>query len=152
MACEDSVLQGLTADPSKITDPIKSPTDKFELLPAFLRVRGLVKQHLDSFNYLVNEEIKLIVGAQGNQRVTVQADENFYLKYLDVHVGQPSIDEEFRSQTITPQQCRLRDITYSAPITVDVEYTRGKEIVVKRGKKGVGAIPIGRIPIMLRFE
>lgn len=38
-----------------------------------------------------------------------------------------------------------RDITYSAPITVDVEYTRGKEIVVKRGKDGVGAIPIGAI-------
>ena len=27
---------------------------------------------------------------------------------------------------ITPQQCRLRDATYAAPITVDIEYTRGK--------------------------
>lgn len=25
---------------------------------------------------------------------------------------------------LTPNQCRLRDQTYSAPITVDVEYTR----------------------------
>lgn len=144
-------MECLMADPAKLTSPIKEPTDKFELLPAFLRVRGLVKQHLDSFNYLVNEEIKLIVSAQGNQKIVVQADENFYLKYLDVHVGQPSIDEEFRSREVTPQQCRLRDITYSAPISVDVEYTRGKEIVVKRGKKGdTGAIPIGRIPVMLR--
>jgi DNA-directed RNA polymerase III subunit RPC2 len=45
---------------------------------------------------------------------------------------------------VTPQQCRLRDITYSAPITVDVEYTRGKEIIVKKGKSpGVGAVAIG---------
>ena len=53
---------------------------------------------------------------------------------------------------ITPQQCRLRDMTYSAPISVDVEYTRGKEIVVRRGKNGQGAITIGRMPIMLRSD
>ena len=25
-------------------------------------------------------------------------------------------------------QCRLRDMTYSAPITVDIEYTRGSQV------------------------
>ena len=53
---------------------------------------------------------------------------------------------------ITPQQCRLRDITYAAPITVDIEYTRGKEIVVKKGRNGQGAVCIGRMPLMLRCE
>lgn len=53
---------------------------------------------------------------------------------------------------ITPQQCRLRDITYSAPVSVDIEYTRGKEIVSKAGRNGVGAVPIGRIPLMLRSD
>jgi len=41
-------------------------------------------------------------------------------------------------------QCRLRDMNYSAPIIVDVEYVRGKQIVIRKG------IPIGRMPIMLR--
>lgn len=31
-------------DPSKLSQPIKSVEDKFQLLPAFLKVRGLVKQ------------------------------------------------------------------------------------------------------------
>ncbi len=53
---------------------------------------------------------------------------------------------------ITPQQCRLRDITYGAPITVDIEYTRGKEIVVKKGRGGQGAVCIGRMPLMLRCD
>lgn len=53
---------------------------------------------------------------------------------------------------ITPQQCRLRDITYSAPVSVDIEYTRGKEIVSKAGRNGQGAITIGRIPLMLRCD
>lgn len=35
-------------------------------------------------------------------------------------------------------------MTYSAPITVDVEYTRGQQRIIRNG------IPIGRMPIMLR--
>ncbi len=41
-------------------------------------------------------------------------------------------------------------MTYSAPISVDIEYTRGKEVIVKKGKNGVGAVTIGKLPLMLR--
>jgi hypothetical protein len=67
-------------DPAKLTKPIKTVKDKYELLPAFLKVRGLVKQHIDSFNYLINHEIKKIVRAKGNERVTCDADPNWYLR------------------------------------------------------------------------
>ena len=69
-------------DPAKLTKPIKTVKDKYELLPAFLKVRGLVKQHIDSFNYLINHEIKKIVRAKGNERVTCDADPNWYLRYF----------------------------------------------------------------------
>ncbi len=62
------------------------------------------------------------------------------------------MEEDYITSGITPQQCRLRDMTYSAPISVNVEYTRGKEIVVRQGKDGVGAVNIGRIPLMLRCD
>ena len=69
----------------------------------------------------------------------------FYLKYLDVHVGSPNVEEEFSiTKAITPHDCRLRDMTYAAPITVDIEYTRGQQRVIRNG------LPIGRMPIMLR--
>lgn len=74
----DEVLAALQEDPSKLCQPIKRITDKFQLLPAFLKVRGLVKQHIDSFNYLINYEIKKIVMA--NEKVTCDTDPNFYLK------------------------------------------------------------------------
>lgn len=45
---------------------------------------------------------------------------------------------------VTPFQCRLRDCTYSAPLYVNVRYTRQRQIVTKNG------VQIGRIPIMLR--
>lgn len=44
------------------------------------QVRGLVRQHIDSFNYFINQEIKKIVRAKGNEKVTCDSDPNFYLK------------------------------------------------------------------------
>ena len=73
-------------------------------------------------------------------------------RYTAIYVGRPSLEEDYIQTELTPNQCRLRDQTYSAPVTVDVEYTRGKEVVIRKGKGGVGAIPIGRMPIMLRSD
>ena len=137
----------LSGDPAKLAAPIKTLKDKFELLPAFLKVRGLVRQHIDSFNYLINEEIKKIIHAKANEKVTCDTDPNFYLRYTNIHVGKPSVEEDYIVEDITPQQCRLRDMTYAAPVTVDVEYTRGKEIVTRTSKNGVGGVTIGRIPL-----
>ena len=36
---------------SELSAPVKRLEDKWTLLPAFLRVRGLVKQHIDSYNW-----------------------------------------------------------------------------------------------------
>jgi DNA-directed RNA polymerase III subunit RPC2 len=146
----DWVPDCLQGDPATLNAPIKTLKDKFELLPAFLKVRGLVRQHIDSFNYLINDEIKKIIAAKANEKVTCDTDPNFYLKYTNIHVGKPSVEEDFIVEDITPQQCRLRDMTYAAPVTVDVEYTRGKEIVTNTAKNGVGGVTIGRIPLMLR--
>jgi hypothetical protein len=51
----------------KLGRPINTVEDKWKLLPAFLKIKGLVKQHIDSFNYFINVEIKKIVMA--NQKV-----------------------------------------------------------------------------------
>lgn len=52
--------------------------DKWKLLPAFLKVKGLVKQHIDSFNYFINVDLKNIIKA--NEKVTSDVDPHFYLK------------------------------------------------------------------------
>ncbi|CAG9463203.1 unnamed protein product [Pedinophyceae sp. YPF-701] len=142
---DDALESCLYSDPSKLTAPIKTLKDKYEMLPAFLRTKGLMKQHIDSFNYFITREMKQIIRAKGNEKVTIDSDPNFFLKYLDIHVGKPCIEgDNFWTEDITPQQCRLRDITYAAPITVDVEYTRGRELITRRG------VAIGRLPLMLR--
>jgi DNA-directed RNA polymerase III subunit RPC2 len=60
--------------------------------------------------------------------VTADVDSTFYLKYLDVFVGEPSVEEQIGVvNKITPMECRLRNLTYHAPINAYIEYTRGNE-------------------------
>jgi hypothetical protein len=127
----------------KLTDPVDKIEDKWELLPAFLQVKGLVKQHIDSFNFFVEKDLKNIVKA--NDRVTSDIDPNFFLKYTDIYVGRPERSEaESTQKKIYPHECRLRDMTYSAPILVDFLYYRGGKTIRRKG------LSIGKLPIMLR--
>jgi DNA-directed RNA polymerase III subunit RPC2 len=49
-------------------------------LPAFLKVRGLVKQHIDSYDYFINVEIKKVLEA--NALVQCDEDTTWFLRYL----------------------------------------------------------------------
>uniref|UniRef100_F6HVA5 DNA-directed RNA polymerase n=1 Tax=Vitis vinifera TaxID=29760 RepID=F6HVA5_VITVI len=127
-------------------DPVKQAVDKFPLLPEFLKVRGLVKQHLDSFNYFVKTDIKKIVRA--NDRIVSSVDPSIYLRFKDVRIGEPSITVDGISEKLNPHTCRLSDMTYAAPILVNIEYITGSHVQKTRVEKN--DVVIGRMPIMLR--
>ena len=96
---------------------------------------------MDSFNFFVDVELKKILKA--NEKITVEEEPDFYMKYTDIRVGEPETEDNSVTSLITPQQCRLRDITYSAPITVDVEYAYKKKKYTRE------KILIGKMPVML---
>ena len=125
--------------------PVGSLKEKWRLLPHFLEIRGLMRQHVDSFNIFIERELQKIVQSPSACEIRSEHDAKFYLRYTDCWVGEPSIEEDsYSSSQATPFQCRLRDCTYSAPIYVNVRYTRGRQIVVKK------KVLVGRMPIMLR--
>lgn len=129
----------------KLTDPISTKEDKFQLLPAFLKVKGLVKQHIDSYNFFVEQEIKDIVRA--NRTIRSDVDSNFWLEFTDIRVDRPRRQDwqDAKSHTdVTPMECRLRDMTYAAPILVDIQYIRDKQRIVRKN------VPLGRMPVMLK--
>ncbi|KAL6720160.1 DNA-directed RNA polymerase III complex subunit Rpc2 [Lecanora helva] len=94
--------------------------------------------------------MKRIVKA--NQKILSDIDPRFFIEYDDIYVGRPTRNEEDEqsmanrqwSSTVTPNECRLRDTSYSAPIMVDVSYWRGIRTVKRKG------VVIGRLPVMLR--
>ncbi|UYI26234.1 DNA-directed RNA polymerase II subunit RPB2 [Encephalitozoon cuniculi] len=115
---------------------------RLELIKLFFNEKGLVRQHIESYDYFVDHEIKALVRA--NQIVDSDIDHTFYLKYLDIRVAMPSVEENMVNYNVFPIECRLRDITYSANIYVDIEYVRNRQIIVKRD------VCIGKMPVMLR--
>lgn len=129
-----------------LSDPINTAEDKWNLLPAFLKVKGLVKQHIDSYNHFVDVELKKILKA--NKVVRSDVDPNFKFEYVDIRVLRPNrLDEDDlqnHESTVTPNECRLRDMTYAAPVVVDIIYTRGGTRVRRSN------IKIARMPIMLK--
>ena len=123
----------------------KGYQDKWELLPAFLKVKGLVKQHLDSFNYFVNVDIKAILAA--NSLVVSDVNPYMFIRYTDIRIGRPyRNDMNLARALLTPMECRLTDFTYSALICVDIDYTHEDKVKKQKG------VPIGSIPIMLRSD
>lgn len=52
-----------------------------------------------------------------------------FLRYRDIYFDEPSVEEEnMETVKVNPNDCRLRDLTYAAPILVNVEYTRGLRV------------------------
>ncbi|KAM7262515.1 hypothetical protein ACFE04_000198 [Oxalis oulophora] len=133
-------------DKQKLAAPIKSSVDKFQLLPEFLKVRGLVKQHLDSYNYFVNTGIHKIVRA--NDRIVSDTDPSIYLRFLGIKIGQPEVIVGTVPEKLSPHACRLSDKTYSAPMYVHIEYIHGSHDEKYKTEKT--DVFIGRLPIMLR--
>lgn len=136
-------------DEARAASPIPAVEDKWKLLPAFLKIKGFVRQHIDSFDYLVKTDMEHIMEA--NRDVVCHDHPEIKLTYKRIWVESPRV---FRhdgnvSERITPNECRLRDLTYSGDIYVDVEYTKrisGKGVVPQSQKR----VKIGEIPIMLR--
>ena len=90
-----------------MTDEINTAKDKWNLLPCILKVKGLVKQHLDSYNYFVDVDLKKIIKA--NELVLSDVDPEFYVKYLDIRVGHKSTSKPGVKEVILPpHECRLR--------------------------------------------
>jgi DNA-directed RNA polymerase III subunit RPC2 len=44
----------LEVDYDELVKPIKPVEEKWKLLPHFLRMRGLMRQHIDSFDHFIN--------------------------------------------------------------------------------------------------
>ena len=133
------------ANETPLDAPIPTLKDKWRLLPYFLEMRGLMRQHIDSFDHFVNTEIKKIVKSPSACEIRSDNDPHFFMRYTDCWVGEPIIqDDSYIEMKCTPFQCRMRDCTYSAPIYVDLVYIRGHKKVIKR------RVQIGRMPIMLK--
>jgi len=110
------------------------------LVEKYLKEHSLVESNILSFNDFLNNRMQQIVN-EINQSLN---NEEIEIKIGKVRVDKPNIVEaDGSSSVLTPMIAKLRSLTYSAPIFVDLS--------VKYGEQTDDAeVEIGRIPIMVR--
>ena len=115
---------------------------KHLVVKKYLEHHSLVESNITSFNNFMEKRMQEIVDEiQGSTE-----SEEFEIKLGKIKVGNPKIIEaDGSSSLIMPSEARLRNLTYSAPITLEIT-------VKKDGQVDSELVEIGRIPIMVRSE
>lgn len=112
------------------------------LVEKYLEQHSLVESNIRSFNDFINNRIQQIV----NEMNETMTEQDFELKFGRVRVGEPNIIEADGSvSVITPMVAKLRNLTYAAPVYVElsVKYDNQTEST---------EVEIGRIPIIVKSE
>jgi len=116
------------------------------LLKAFEKDRGWVKYQIDSYNKFIDSGIAEILGEIGTIKLTTEGTD-LQLKFGKVEIGKPVIKEADGSvRSIFPNEARIRNITYTAPVWIDV--TPIYDGVEDRPEK----VNIGELPVMVRSK
>ncbi len=111
------------------------------LLESYLSAAALVQHQIESYNRFLETGIPK---AMGGQTIIEPSVEGFALKLGSVRIGSPSVIEADSSRrNILPNEARLRNLTYSAPIFMEVvPVIRGIEKTASYGEVYVGDLPI----------
>jgi len=141
--------------------------DTWTVIQAYFDDKGLVRQQLDSFNEFINTTIQEIVDdhpplelrpeAQNIPGQNASLSSKYKLTFDQIFISRcVHTEADGRSENLFPGEARLRNLTYCAPLFVDVrEQTietedNGEESVVK--EDDYKKILLGRVPIMLKTE
>ncbi|RMD45883.1 DNA-directed RNA polymerase subunit B'', partial [Candidatus Pacearchaeota archaeon] len=112
------------------------------LVRNYLRNHSLVESNLTSFNNFVTKRMQEIV----NEISEAIPREDFEIKLGKVRVMKPDIVEsDGSSRPITPAEARLRNLTYSAPVWIEMTISYAGQVESEE-------VQLGRIPVMVRSE
>ncbi|KAI9089813.1 hypothetical protein DFS34DRAFT_383073 [Phlyctochytrium arcticum] len=93
--------------------------------------KGLVRQQLDSFDEFVQNTIQEIVSENGEFQIVTQGQNSngrggdvtrrYSIQFGQIYLSKPTHSEpEGETKQLYPQEARLRNLTYSAPLYVDM--------------------------------
>ncbi len=116
--------------------------EKNILIKKYLEQHSLVESNIVSFNNFIEKRMQQIV----DEHVMNLQDDDIEIKLGKVRVERPNIFEaDGSSKLITPTEARLRDLTYSAPIFIELSVKQGSQFETHE-------VEIGRIPIIVKSK
>ncbi|MCS7142335.1 MAG: DNA-directed RNA polymerase subunit B [Aigarchaeota archaeon] len=104
---------------------------------------GFVSHHFRSYEYFIRYGLAELVKSLSPQEIKTKYG-TLVLKFEDVSIGSPRIVEVdgMVRENITPSECRLRNLTYEAPIYVKMSLIIDGRVIVPSEKVHIGSIPV----------
>ncbi|TMW88614.1 hypothetical protein EJD97_018324 [Solanum chilense] len=139
--------------------------DAWAVISSYFEEKGLVRQQLDSFDEFIQNTMQEIVDETADIEIRPESQHNpsrqpdfvetiYKIKFTQIYLSRPMMTEsDGETNTLFPKAARLRNLTYSSPLYVDV-----KKEVIKKGhdyeevteNQEFTKVFIGKVPIMLR--
>jgi DNA-directed RNA polymerase subunit B len=112
---------------------------------SFFYEEGLVKQHLDSYNDFTRNTLQQIIDEIGG--ITIEVPNHKYnIKFGAIEIGDPRVVEvDGTVREVYPREARIRNLTYSAPLYLEIE-------LEDEGRETYERVNIGDIPIMVKSD
>ncbi|KAF9611039.1 hypothetical protein IFM89_026390 [Coptis chinensis] len=152
-------------DPEEEEEDI-TQEDAWAVISAYFEEKGLVRQQLDSFDEFIQNTMQEIVDESDDIVIRPESQHNpgrqsdfletiYKISFGQIYLSKPMMTEsDGETATLFPKAARLRNLTYSAPLYVDVT-----KQVMKKGHdceevteppETIPKVFIGKVPIMLR--
>ena len=117
-----------------------------ELVDAYFKEHGLIDHQIESYNDFVENRLQKIIDEVGY--IETEISGGYKVKLGKIKVGKPVIKEADGSiRPITPMEARIRDLTYSVPLYLEMTPIIGEGEEEKEGE--VVEVYIGELPVML---
>ncbi|KAK3248848.1 DNA-dependent RNA polymerase II [Cymbomonas tetramitiformis] len=146
-----------------------SQEDAWAVITSYFEEKGLVRQQLDSFDEFIQNTMQEIVDESPDIEVTpesqhqpgmefeVDEQRHYRIQFGQIYLSKPMMTEaDGETGTLFPKEARLRNLTYSAPLYVDLIKTltkygaEGEDPIVETEE--LPKVFIGKVPIMLRSQ
>ena len=145
--------------------------DCWVVISSFFESKGLVRQQLDSFDEfiqntmqeIVDENSRMVVETSGSVAgIDSELPKKFEIEFGQVYLSKPTMTEaDGSTQPMFPNEARLRNLTYAAPLYMDMR-KRTIELIENPATGEVeesefeveelSKVFIGKVPIMLRSK
>lgn len=121
-----------------------NPDDLWHVMEHYWEEKGLVRQHLDSYNAFLDSGLQEVINEFGGVKPDIP---NFEVKFGRIRVGEPEFQEpQGQKRPLYPMDARIRNLTYAAPLFLEM-------IPVVNGiEQEAVEVRIGHLPIMLKSK
>eukprot|EP00605_Chrysophyceae_sp_TOSAG23-4_P000632 GSChrysophyteH1.ASY1.ANO1.713.1 assembled CDS len=155
-------------DAEDLEEQLISMEDAWVVIDNYFAEKGLVGQQIDSFDEFLQNTIQELVDDAGEIVVTpenqfipgqdlamvgenVQQCYSYTVKFNQVYVAKTVVFEaDGEPRSLYPHEARLRSLTYSAPLFIDVQYDRDDE--PEMDVSPPSRLLLAYVPIMLKSK